>query len=405
MRQVDQAALSGGDRPETFSYCSRRAKALARKAKFNPIPSPGRWFVTDSAHGALGYSLPGGVGAQFARPNSKCVDVLGNDSFGFSVGELETIARLNPAGDVDRYLERHLRLDQDWPEDEPRPAISASTRCRRARGHGKRLRCEELARRGAAYAQRDIEEGNRLRWAGCRRHRRTALARGAGPFPNGLREASVTIAASTSLALANVLIPGDAVAARNAHVELIDLWRVFNKVVAVENLSLTIRRGEFFSLLGPSGCGKTTTLRMIGGFETPTSGEIRLQGVRIDQLPPERRPTNMVFQQLALFPHLTVTENVAFGLRLKRQASQVIARRVEDALALVDLPAMARAIPCKSPAANSNALRSRARSSTSPRCSSRRAAGGSRPAPARPDADGAEGFAEPRGDDFRLRHA
>jgi spermidine/putrescine transport system ATP-binding protein len=121
------------------------------------------------------------------------------------------------------------------------------------------------------------------------------------------------------------------------HVELVKLWRVFNQVVAVEDVSLTIRRGEFFSLLGPSGCGKTTTLRMIGGFEEPTSGEIILQGARIDHLPPDRRPTNMVFQQLALFPHLTVSENIAFGLRLKRQPARMIRKRVDDALSLVDL--------------------------------------------------------------------
>ncbi len=106
---------------------------------------------------------------------------------------------------------------------------------------------------------------------------------------------------------------------------------------AVDSLFLDIREGEFFSLLGPSGCGKTTLLRMIAGLETPTSGEILLDGRRIDQLPPQQRPFNMVFQKYALFPHLTVFENVAFGLNLKKISKNEIQERVQEILALVNM--------------------------------------------------------------------
>src|SRR5271168_3781408 len=92
---------------------------------------------------------------------------------------------------------------------------------------------------------------------------------------------------------------------------------------AVAEVSLSIARGEFFSLLGPSGCGKTTTLRMIAGFETPTSGEVWLNGARIDHLPPYRRNVNTVFQNYALFPHLTVRGNVEFGLRHRNRESDI----------------------------------------------------------------------------------
>ncbi|MCJ7712612.1 MAG: ABC transporter ATP-binding protein [Chloroflexi bacterium] len=112
----------------------------------------------------------------------------------------------------------------------------------------------------------------------------------------------------------------------------------FGEVNAVDGVSLEIRAGEFFSLLGPSGCGKTTTLRMIGGFELPTSGQILLRGRDITNDPPERRPVNMVFQSYALFPHLSVAENVAFGLRRRGTDKAEITRRVGAALELVRLP-------------------------------------------------------------------
>ncbi|PZR64656.1 MAG: spermidine/putrescine ABC transporter ATP-binding protein [Chloroflexi bacterium] len=112
----------------------------------------------------------------------------------------------------------------------------------------------------------------------------------------------------------------------------------FHDVVAVDDLSLDVRRGEFFSLLGPSGCGKTTTLRMIGGFEEATSGKIFLAGTDVTGLPPYRRNVNTVFQNYALFPHLSVYENVAFGLRRRRVASGEIRHQVGSMLELVELP-------------------------------------------------------------------
>ena len=102
-------------------------------------------------------------------------------------------------------------------------------------------------------------------------------------------------------------------------IELIDVKKVYDgDTVAVENFNLQVKKGEFVTFLGPSGCGKTTTLRMIAGFELPTSGQILLDGEDISRLPPNKRPVNTVFQKYALFPHLNVYENIAFGLRLKR---------------------------------------------------------------------------------------
>ncbi|HKJ92041.1 MAG TPA: ABC transporter ATP-binding protein [Longimicrobiales bacterium] len=107
---------------------------------------------------------------------------------------------------------------------------------------------------------------------------------------------------------------------------------------AVDDLTLNVRRGELLTLLGPSGCGKTTTLRLIAGFETPTSGRILLERRDVTRLSPQRRNMGMVFQNYALFPHLDVAENVAFGLKSRGVASQEIGERVERALELVDLP-------------------------------------------------------------------
>ncbi len=108
-------------------------------------------------------------------------------------------------------------------------------------------------------------------------------------------------------------------------------------IAAVCGIDLKIREGEFFSLLGPSGCGKTTTMRMIAGFEEPTAGTIRLEGQDVTGIPPNKRDVNMVFQSYALFPHMTVFENVAFGLRRKHVARPEITRRVGDMLDIVDL--------------------------------------------------------------------
>jgi spermidine/putrescine transport system ATP-binding protein len=108
--------------------------------------------------------------------------------------------------------------------------------------------------------------------------------------------------------------------------------------LAVDHIDLEVQEGEFFSLLGPSGCGKTTTLRMIGGFEQPSSGRIELQGKDVTWLPPYQRDVNTVFQNYALFPHLTIFENVAFGLRRKKVKSDEVKSRVTDMLRLVELP-------------------------------------------------------------------
>ncbi|MGH2636761.1 MAG: ABC transporter ATP-binding protein [Actinomycetota bacterium] len=120
-------------------------------------------------------------------------------------------------------------------------------------------------------------------------------------------------------------------------VQLVDLVKRFSEVTAVAGINLDMPSGEFFSLLGPSGCGKTTTLRMIAGFERPDEGQILLDGVDMAQTPPHKRNVNTVFQNYALFPHLTVAENVGFGLRYKDATKQEAKTRVAEALALVRL--------------------------------------------------------------------
>jgi len=121
-------------------------------------------------------------------------------------------------------------------------------------------------------------------------------------------------------------------------VRLVDVVKRFGDVFAVDHIDLEVHDGEFFSLLGPSGCGKTTTLRMIGGFEEPTSGLIELQGEDVTWLPPFKRNVNTVFQNYALFPHLTIYENVAFGLRRRNVPDREVRSRVTEMLALVELP-------------------------------------------------------------------
>jgi spermidine/putrescine transport system ATP-binding protein len=120
-------------------------------------------------------------------------------------------------------------------------------------------------------------------------------------------------------------------------VELVDLVKRFGNVTAVDGIGMHIPGGEFFSMLGPSGCGKTTTLRLIAGFERPTEGRILLDGVDMAQTPPHKRNVNTVFQSYALFPFLTVEENVAFGLRFQKASKEETKRRVGEALALVRL--------------------------------------------------------------------
>src|SRR3990170_2185879 len=121
--------------------------------------------------------------------------------------------------------------------------------------------------------------------------------------------------------------------------------KTFGSVTAVDDVNLAIEKGEFFSLLGPSGCGKTTTLRMIAGFETPTSGRILLQGQDVSYVPPYRRNVNMVFQHYALFPHMNVFDNIAFGPRSKRVPSKDIASRVQEMLKVVRLEGFSKRRP------------------------------------------------------------
>jgi spermidine/putrescine transport system ATP-binding protein len=132
-----------------------------------------------------------------------------------------------------------------------------------------------------------------------------------------------------------------------ADVRLEHITKRFGDQVAVDDLSLDIEHGEFFSLLGPSGCGKTTTLRMIGGFEEPTAGTVYLRGNDVTTLPAYRRDVNTVFQSYALFPHLDVFENVAFGLRRKGVTKAEIGARVREMLRLVDLPGFDERKPAK----------------------------------------------------------
>ena len=128
-------------------------------------------------------------------------------------------------------------------------------------------------------------------------------------------------------------------------IELVGLEKHFRDVRAVDGVSLSVVGGEFFSLLGPSGCGKTTTLRMIGGFELPTGGRVLLRGRDVTMDPPDKRPVNMVFQNYALFPHLDVGDNIAFGLRRRNVERSEIRRRVAEALDLVHLVGYERRRP------------------------------------------------------------
>ncbi|WP_202945717.1 ABC transporter ATP-binding protein [Acetonema longum] len=128
-------------------------------------------------------------------------------------------------------------------------------------------------------------------------------------------------------------------------VQLVDLVKVFEDSTAVNHIHLDVRRGEFLTLLGPSGCGKTTTLRMIAGFEQPTSGSILLDGQHVEAKPPYERNVNTVFQSYALFPHMSVFDNIAFGLTMKKAPSAEISQRVNEALSLVQLDGFAQRRP------------------------------------------------------------
>jgi spermidine/putrescine transport system ATP-binding protein len=138
---------------------------------------------------------------------------------------------------------------------------------------------------------------------------------------------------------------GPAAATPGPVIRLDGVSKRFGDYVAVESADFDIAEGEFFSMLGPSGCGKTTTLRMIAGFEQPTSGRILLQGQDVSRTPPHKRDVNTVFQNYALFPHMNVFDNVAFGLRNKKTPNDVVKTRVMELLEVVRLPDMAQRRP------------------------------------------------------------
>jgi len=121
------------------------------------------------------------------------------------------------------------------------------------------------------------------------------------------------------------------------YIHLEEVSKDFGGHLAVDTVTLSIFQGEFFSLLGPSGCGKTTLLRMLAGFEMPTQGRIYIDGVDVTHRPAYDRPVNMMFQSYALFPHMTVRQNVAFGLKQERVPKLEIRERVKDALRLVEM--------------------------------------------------------------------
>ena len=128
-------------------------------------------------------------------------------------------------------------------------------------------------------------------------------------------------------------------------IELIDVTKRYGEAVALNGVSLQIQSGEFFCLLGPSGCGKTTTLNLIGGFVPLTSGDLLIEGRTVNDLPPHKRNVNTVFQNYALFPHMTVAENVAFGLRMEKLPSAEVANRTGEYLELVGLAGLSKRLP------------------------------------------------------------
>jgi spermidine/putrescine transport system ATP-binding protein len=131
----------------------------------------------------------------------------------------------------------------------------------------------------------------------------------------------------------------------NAIIRFEGVTKRFGKMVAVDNVTLDVKEGEFFALLGPSGCGKTTLLRMLAGFETPSEGRILIDGKDVAALPPNKRPVNMVFQSYAVFPHMKVADNVAYGLRMDGVEAGEIKRRVDEALELVKLGGLGARMP------------------------------------------------------------
>ena len=132
-----------------------------------------------------------------------------------------------------------------------------------------------------------------------------------------------------------------------ATLDLINLRKEFGSVVAVNNINLNVGDGEFLCFLGPSGCGKSTALRMVGGFEEPTGGDVLIDGASVIQMSPNRRPTAMVFQKFTLWPHMKVYDNIAFGLRLRRMPNNEIDKKVNGALEMVGLKAYGNRYPAQ----------------------------------------------------------
>ena len=128
-------------------------------------------------------------------------------------------------------------------------------------------------------------------------------------------------------------------------VEIVNVTKRFGVAVAVDDVSLEVNAGEFLSLLGPSGCGKTTTLRMLAGFEDPTEGDLFISGRSVRGVPPHKRDVNTVFQHYSLFPHMSVAENVAYGLRQKKTPKDEVNRRVGEALDMVKMSPLANRKP------------------------------------------------------------
>lgn len=145
--------------------------------------------------------------------------------------------------------------------------------------------------------------------------------------------------------------------------DLVNITKSYDGVTILDDLNLYIRENEFLTLLGPSGCGKTTTLRILGGFETPDTGKVLFNGQDITQLPPNKRQLNTVFQKYALFTHMTIAENIAFGLKIKGKSKAYIDDKIKYALKLVNLEGYEN----RSPAASSSESLLRAQLSTSRR--------------------------------------
>jgi putative spermidine/putrescine transport system ATP-binding protein len=130
-----------------------------------------------------------------------------------------------------------------------------------------------------------------------------------------------------------------------SYLSISGVTKQFGETVVVDNFNLDIEKGEFVSFLGPSGCGKTTTLRMVAGFETPTSGKILLDGADITDKAPNQRNVGMIFQSYALFPNMTVAQNIGFGLRVRREPDAVVKQRVEEMISLINLEKHANKYP------------------------------------------------------------